>query len=247
MSNEQDPPRLSLDSGNAFLRDAIEDSKRDLPDETRLAAIALKLGPVLGAGAAGGGGAAAASSAGAAKASVAPAAAKIGAMSAGMKLATAVAVTVAIGGGAVMAPRLAPHSSTVTIAPTTTAIAISPSATSSSSISLALTPASASVAPPPTPPAATMIVPPNPEDEVRMLQHAQDSLATDPKNALSICNDEQIVFPHGPLSQEREVIAIDALIRLGNVSDAKARAKKFEKDFPHSPALQRVHQLIGQN
>jgi len=250
--SEQDPPRLSLDSsgneGNAFLRDAIADSKRDLPDETRLAAIALKLGPLLGAGAAGGGGAAAASGAGAAKASVAPAAAKIGAMSASMKLATAVAVTVAIGGGAVVAPRMISRPSAVTVAPTTNVVTSPSTALTSSTTILSLPPASASIAPPATPPTATMIVPPNPADEQRTLDRAQAALrADDPANALSLCNDDAILFPHGNLAQDREVIAIDALTRLGKMSDAKARAKKFEHDFPSSPDIPHIHTLIGQN
>ena len=92
-----------------------------------------------------------------------------------------------------------------------------------------------------------MIVPPNPDDEVRTLERAQDALASDPKKALSLCNDDVIIFPHGALAQEREVIAIDALTRLGKMSDAKARAKKFENDYPSSAALPRVHKLIGQN
>jgi hypothetical protein len=161
-------------------------------------------------------------------------------------------VTVAIGGGAVVAPRLISRPSTVPTAmvggsPTTNVVTSSPTAATSSTIGFSLPPASASIAPPPTPPNATMIVPPNPDDEVRKLERAQNALATDPANALSLCNDDVIIFPHGPNAQEREVIAIDALTRLGKMSDAKARAKKFERDFPSSPDIPHIHTLIGQN
>jgi hypothetical protein len=249
--SDQDPPRLSQshDVENDFLRDAIEDSKRDLPDETRLAAIALKLGPGIlgGAAAAGGGGGAAAGGAGAAKASVAPAAAKIGAMSASMKLATAVAVTVAIGGGAVVVPKIiSPSTSAVTVAATTNATS-SATPSSTSAINLALPPASASAAPPS--PFATMkplVIPPrNPDDEIKAIEQAQDALKTDPEYALAQCDDDAKLFPNGSSAQEREVIAIDALTRLGRMPEAKARAKKFATDFPNSPAMPRVRKLVG--
>ena len=252
--SEQDPPRLSElsgsngDSENDFLRDAIQDSKRDLPDETRLAAIALKLGPGIlgGAAAAGGGGGAAAGGAGAAKASAAPAALKIGAMSASMKLATAVAVTVAIGGGAIVAPKLVAPTSAVTVAPTTNTTTSS-SVASSSALNLALPPASASAAPPsPFASMKPLVIPPrNPDEETKALQQAQDALKTDPDYALAQCDDDAKLFPNGTLSQEREVIAIDALTRLGRMPEAKARAKKFANDYPTSAQLPRVHKLVG--
>jgi hypothetical protein len=250
--SEQGPQRLSesRDAENEFLRDSIEDSKRDLPDETRLAAIALKLGPGIlgGAAAAGGGGGAAAGGAGAAKASVAPAAAKIGAMSASMKLATAAAVALAIGGGAIVVPKiLSPSTSAVTVAPTTSAA--SSSATSSSTMSLSLPPASASVAPPS--PFASMkpldIPQCNADQETKAIQQAQDSLKTDPDYALAQCDDAAKLFPNCTLAQEREVIAIDALTRLGRMPEAKARAQKFHADFPNSPAWPKVQHLIGKN
>ena len=256
--SDRDPPRLS-ESGDAdaTLRDAIRESKNDLPDEARLAAIALKLGPIVGiaggaAGAAGGGGAgggaAAASGAGAAKASVAPAAVKIGGMTLGMKIAAAAAVTaVAVGGTAVVGPRVIANKPAVR-APTSMVSAPRPSATSSSAkIDLSLPPASASAAPLPVPtPKATMIVPPNPDDELRQIQRAQDALnANDPASALSLCNDDAIIFPHGQLAQEREVIAIHALVRLGRMDEANAREKKFEKDYPGSAQIPRARQLVG--
>jgi hypothetical protein len=246
MSDEQDPPRLSLSDDNAFLRDAIEDSKRDLPDETRLAAIALKLGPVLGAGVAGGGGAAAASGAGAAKASVAPAAAKIGAMSASMKLATVVAVTVAIGGTAIVAPRLV-SSSTVTVAPTTTTMATSPSATNSSATMLALPPASASAAPPsPFASMKPLVIPPRSADEeTKALAAEREALKSDPNYALAQCDSDAKLFPNGQFAQERDSTAIEALTKLGRMPEAKARAKKFAHDYPGSADLPHIQTLVG--
>jgi hypothetical protein len=248
--SDQDPPRLSDlgDDGDDFLRDAIRESKRDLPDETRLAAIALKLGPGIlgGAAAAGGagGGGAAAGGAGAVKASAAPAAAKIGAMSVSMKFATAVAVTVAIGGGAVVVPKIiSPTTSAVTVAATTNST--SSAIASSSAINLALPPASASAAPLPT--MKPLVIPPRSQDEeVKALDDERAALNTDPEYALAQCDDDAKLFPRGTFAQEREVTAIDALKRLGRMPEAKARAKKFATDYPGSAQLQRVQQLVGQ-
>jgi hypothetical protein len=251
--SDQDPPRLSDlgDGENDFLRDAINDSKRDLPDETRLAAIALKLGPgILGgvAAAGGSGGGAAAGGAGAVKASAAPAAAKIGAMSATMKLATAVAVTVAIGGGAVVVPKIiSPTTSAVTVAATTNATSSS-TASSASAINLALPPASASAAPSPFPSMKPLVIPQRSQDEeVKALADERAALSTDPEYALAQCDDDAKLFPHGTFAQEREVTAIDALKRLGRMPEAKARAKKFASDYPNSAQLLRVQQLVGKN
>ncbi|MGH7280915.1 MAG: hypothetical protein ACRELY_05275 [Polyangiaceae bacterium] len=247
---DRDPPRLSQSGDSAFLRDAIRESKSDLPDEARLAAIALKLGPIVGiaGGAAGGGGAAAAGGGAAAKASVAPAAAKIGGMTLGMKIAAAAAVTaVAVGGTAVVAPRVMSNKPAVTAPTAMVSAARASSSSTSTTIDLSLPPASASAGPLPVPkPTATMTVPPNPDDEMRTLDRAQAALnANDPATALSLCNDDAIEFPHGTNAQEREVMAINALTRLGKMNEAKARAKKFEKDYPGSAALPRVHQLVG--
>lgn len=253
--SDRDPPRLSESGDSVFLRDAIRESKNDLPDEARLAAIALKLGPIVGiaggaAGAAGGGGGGAAAAGGgaAAKASVAPAAVKIGGMTLGMKIAAAAAVTaVAVGSTAVVAPRVM-SSKSVASAPTAMVSAPRAPATSTSTkLDLSLPPASASAAPLPVPtPKTTTIAAPNPDDEVKNVERAQDALvANDPARALALCNDDANIFPHGPNAQEREVIAIDALTRLGKVDQANARAKKFEKDFPGSALIPRVHQLVG--
>lgn len=248
--SEQDPPRLSdlSDSENDFLKDAINDSKRDLPDETRLAAIALKLGPgILGGAAAAGGGGGAAAGGAAAKASVAPAAAKIGAMSAGMKLATALAVTVAIGGGVVVVPKMiSPSTSAITVVPTTTALTSS-SASSASAMSLSLPPASASVAPPsPFASMKPLAIPAcNPNEELKAIEQAQDALKTDPDYALMQCDTAAKLFPNCPLAQEREVVAIDALTRSKRMPEANARAQKFHSDFPNSPDWPRVQHLIG--
>ncbi|MEO8874440.1 MAG: hypothetical protein ABI461_02540, partial [Polyangiaceae bacterium] len=168
-------------------------------------------------------------------------------------LAAAVTVTaIAIGGGAVVAPRILGTHAQVTSAPTSMTSGMTTGMSTASPLPTAtnfsLPPASASALPvPPPTPTATMIKPPNPDDETRNINRARAALATDPKEALEQCNDDAIIFPHGQLSQDREVTAIDALMRLGRTAEAEARAKKFERDFPKSADVPRVHHLIGKN
>jgi hypothetical protein len=63
-------------------------------------------------------------------------------------------------------------------------------------------------------------------------------LKSDPARALSRASEAAAHYPHGVLVQEREVIAITALRRLGRSAEADRRAEAFAKAFPGS-AFQR--------
>jgi hypothetical protein len=82
-------------------------------------------------------------------------------------------------------------------------------------------------------------------DELSMLREAQAALASDPARALALANRHAELFPRGVLGQEREVLAIDALTRLGRAPDARARAARFQAAHPGSAYLPRVERLIG--
>src|SRR5438309_116226 len=60
--------------------------------------------------------------------------------------------------------------------------------------------------------------------EIDLIREAQDLLRTDPARALAIAERHRTHFPTGALAEEREVIAIDALCRLGRLAEAKTRA-----------------------
>jgi hypothetical protein len=82
------------------------------------------------------------------------------------------------------------------------------------------------------------------ETELALLQEAEGDLRADPAEALAVAARHEARFPHGALVQEREVIAIDALVRLGRVEDARARASRFVKDFASSAHRTRVETLV---
>jgi hypothetical protein len=76
--------------------------------------------------------------------------------------------------------------------------------------------------------------------EHRLLRAARDALATDPRRALDLTREHQRLFPKGMLAQEREVIAVEALARLGEGAAARTRADRFAAEFPDSPHQGRV-------
>lgn len=90
------------------------------------------------------------------------------------------------------------------------------------------------------PPAAT--APP----ETELLSRAQRALGGDPAAALAHCDEHLARYPGGALTQEREVIAIAALVRLGRVAEARSRAERFEAAYPGSGHLRRIDVLLGE-
>ncbi|HYP90796.1 MAG TPA: hypothetical protein VEQ59_21665 [Polyangiaceae bacterium] len=82
------------------------------------------------------------------------------------------------------------------------------------------------------------------ETELSLLRQAQQAAASDPSRALSLTALHLARFPSGVLAQERDVIAIDALLRLGRSSEARARARAFEQSYPGSAHAQRLHELL---
>ena len=84
-----------------------------------------------------------------------------------------------------------------------------------------------------------------PEAEAVLLSRAQAVLASSPRDALRLTNEHETVHPAGMLVPEREVIAIDALLRLGRYDEARARADRFLARSPGSAHARRVRVLIS--
>ncbi|AKU93959.1 hypothetical protein AKJ09_00623 [Labilithrix luteola] len=84
------------------------------------------------------------------------------------------------------------------------------------------------------------------ESEFTLVRHAQDALAVNPGGALSLAQEHARTFPNGELVQEREVIAVEALSKLGRSADAKARATALVTAHPRSPYVARLERAIGE-
>ncbi len=81
--------------------------------------------------------------------------------------------------------------------------------------------------------------------ELILLKRARAALETAPQRALSLSGEHQTRFPRGVLAQEREVIAIEALIRLGRHGRAERRAARFNQRFPASAHRRRLDALLN--
>jgi outer membrane protein assembly factor BamD (BamD/ComL family) len=54
-------------------------------------------------------------------------------------------------------------------------------------------------------------------------------------------------FPSGVIPQEREALAIEALVQLGQHAEAALRAAQFERSYPNSPHAARVRALVARH
>lgn len=249
-----DPKRLLDGLGGGELKSLLEAGKSELPNDAQMLALATKIGVAGALGAAGGAGAAGAGGAGgagAAKAGATATAAVKGATA--IKIGVAVAVVSAAGAGTVAVTSSEKSHvdeskpSGIVAAPSVTTTTV---ATASESLPPRVDPfASANVEPsakPTTAPSVAKSAAPNPADEVKMLERAQDALRSGRHaEALSLCNEHATRYPNGMLAQEREVIAVEALVKTGRTAEAKARAEKFKARFPGSSHARRIDSLLG--
>ena len=105
------------------------------------------------------------------------------------------------------------------------------------------------VAAPPAPPAAASAVALEPaeeaESEASFLRRTRAALVGDPAGALGMTEEHASRYPHGVLAQERDVIAIEALVRLGRRDEARARAMSFRALYPSSAHASRIAAIVG--
>jgi hypothetical protein len=231
MSTQGDPERLAEAKPRSQLGEVFASASRELPSADQLARLAAQLGPVLD---------------GAPGAPPAPSGA-----STLVKLGVATAaLSLLVGVGLTLGRPSRPASVSVTTAPTATG----PSVTAPTSVALPAPSAPASPSRPAEPatqaepsasaPSSKSSQAPNkPASEAALLEQARRALSSSPNYALQLANQHRARFPNGVLSQEREVIAIEALRRLHRVSDADQRAGAFSKAFPGSAHQRMVDEV----
>ena len=84
------------------------------------------------------------------------------------------------------------------------------------------------------------------ESEVELLKQARSALAADPLQAYALSERCRAQYPGGAFAQEREYIAISALVRLGRGNEAKSRASLFRMHYPSSAYLPRLARMLGE-
>jgi hypothetical protein len=80
--------------------------------------------------------------------------------------------------------------------------------------------------------------------EIELLRDARLALRQSPERALELSERHAQLYSQGRLSQERELIAISALISLGRRTAALSRGARFERTFPSSPYRKQVGELL---
>ncbi|WP_438035967.1 hypothetical protein [Sorangium sp. So ce204] len=81
--------------------------------------------------------------------------------------------------------------------------------------------------------------------ESNLVDASRASLAQDPEAALAALERHQAEFPKGRLAEEREFIAIRALVRLGRADEARARAAAFFALYPSSSFAEPLRRIVG--
>ena len=82
--------------------------------------------------------------------------------------------------------------------------------------------------------------------ERAVLDPARAALAAgEPTRALERVMRHEKEYPNGILSEEREAIAINALVRLGNYAQASKRAATFRARFPQSLLMHSVEAAVS--
>lgn len=76
--------------------------------------------------------------------------------------------------------------------------------------------------------------------EADLLERARSVLGSSPAKALALTEQHRAQFPSGVLAQEREVIAIEALKRLGRADAAARRIEEFGRRYPGSAYLKKL-------
>jgi len=233
MSMPDDPERLADAPSRSQLGELFASASRDLPSDQQLARLAAELGPVLDAP---------------------PTPSAPSGVSILVKLGVATgAVALLVGVG--LALRDASHSAPVSgsatpqvTLPPADAMLARPAAAPSSSIAVdpaanapdvatlgRLDPSGAASSKPPSAPG-------KPLSEAALLEQARRALSSSPSSALLLANQHRARFPNGVLTQEREVIAIEALRRMHRSSEADQRAAGFSKAFPGSAHQRMVNE-----
>jgi hypothetical protein len=100
--------------------------------------------------------------------------------------------------------------------------------------------------PPPSPPAtsASAVIDPL-RDERLLIDRARSALArADGADALEAVETHAARHPSGALAEEREVLRIRALVRLGRVDEAKQARARFDTRFPNSVFRSTVQRVV---
>ena len=81
--------------------------------------------------------------------------------------------------------------------------------------------------------------------EVPLIDAGRSELATSPSRALATLETHRREFPRGQLAAEREFLAVQALVQMNRVADARKRADELATRYPTSSYAARATRLLA--
>jgi len=82
-------------------------------------------------------------------------------------------------------------------------------------------------------------------DEQSLMATLRTSVKTDPATAVALANEGERRFPTSSLREEREALAIRALINLQQIGAARVRAEAFLRRYPNGRFANEVAAMTG--
>jgi hypothetical protein len=83
------------------------------------------------------------------------------------------------------------------------------------------------------------------QQEIQLLEEARRKVASDPAQAERVLLEHEARFGNGQLRIERELLLIDAWVRLGRRDEAEARARVLRAGAPTSLYGERLEQILA--
>jgi len=81
--------------------------------------------------------------------------------------------------------------------------------------------------------------------EIELLRRARAALAGRPREAFRLTEQHRSEYPEGVFTQERDVLAIEALLRSGELQLARELAEAFVRRYPSSPHAHRFRESMN--
>jgi outer membrane protein assembly factor BamD (BamD/ComL family) len=82
------------------------------------------------------------------------------------------------------------------------------------------------------------------QSEIDLLRSARAALASRPREAYQLTEQHRNLYPQGVFTQEREALAVEALLRTGDLKLARELAEVFVKRYPSSPHAHRFREAM---
>lgn len=82
------------------------------------------------------------------------------------------------------------------------------------------------------------------QSEIDLLRSARSALASRPREAYQLTEQHRSLYPQGVFTQERDALAVEALLRTGDLKLARQLAEGFVKRYPSSPHAHRFRETM---